>query len=93
MHCLMVQLRTMAWNCWAAWSELSNLDHPTYCSKREPDLDALSKTDLIVLHDVVEADGRKSFDDLKMPTHSCQIYTNARQPDGIGKRIPIALSY
>ncbi len=70
--------------------ELTNLHYPTYHAKVEPDLNAMSKSDMRVLDQVVEDHGRKTFSELKTLTHGMKAYTNVWLDDGPRKKFPMA---
>lgn len=64
-------------------------EYSTYHAKIEPDLDALSKSDIKVLDHVVEEHGLKSFDELKNYTHGMHAYKAAwREVEG-QRKFPI----
>jgi uncharacterized phage-associated protein len=70
--------------------DLSNLEHPTYHAKVDPNPDALSRSDLRVLDHVIQEHGRKSFNELKAMTHGMRAYTNVWRDNDTRKRFPMA---
>jgi Protein of unknown function (DUF4065) len=68
---------------------VKNLAHPTYHAVVQPDLDFLSRTDLIALDSAIIEHGRKSFEDLMDLTHGMKAYTASWQPDSHKKRFPM----
>lgn len=70
--------------------EVTDLAHPTYHVSSEPDLDALSESDLMALDAVVREHGRKSFDELRDLTHGMKAYTNAWRIDSTRRKFPMS---
>ena len=70
--------------------EVADLAHPTYHVSSEPDLDALSESDLMALDAVVREHGRKSFDELRDLTHGMKAYTNAWRIDSARRKFPMS---
>lgn len=65
-------------------------EYSTYRAINQPDLEALSKSDIRVLDHVVEEHGRKSFNDLKTLTHNMKAYTKVWRNDGLRRKFPMA---
>ncbi|MCX6602278.1 MAG: Panacea domain-containing protein [Acidobacteria bacterium] len=64
-------------------------EYATYHAKSQPDLDALSISDLKVLDRVVAEHGRKTFNELKDLTHGMRAYTKAWRNDEVRKKYPM----
>lgn len=64
-------------------------EYSTYHAKSEPDLEALSRSDIRVLDHVVEDHGHKEFNELKALTHSMKAYTKVWR-DGVQRKYPMA---
>jgi Protein of unknown function (DUF4065) len=63
--------------------------YPTYHAKEKPDLDYLSKTDLIALDSAVAEYGQKDFEELKTFTHGLKAYSEAWRPNELREKFPM----
>jgi uncharacterized phage-associated protein len=73
----------------AASLEVAEDEYSTYHAKVQPDLDALSKSDINMLDHVVKEHGYKSFNELKKFTHDMKAYKRVWRGDDEQRKFPM----
>ena len=68
---------------------VADLAHPTYHASSKADEDSLSKSDILVLDQVVDQHGRKNFKELMKLTHGMRAYTAAWRNNLARKKFPM----
>ncbi|MBL8174959.1 MAG: SocA family protein [Bryobacterales bacterium] len=72
-----------------AFEASTNTEYPQYVAKVEPDPEALSETDVMVLDDIAKRHGNAGFLDLKRLTHELKAYSSAWRQNEVRRKFPM----